>query len=211
MSAQKIELKTSDGVKIAANFYPGNTFRGIILLHMMPSTKESWQDFATKLQSVGFHALAIDLRGHGQSGGGNYKQFTDEQHQASIKDLESAAQFLQEKGVSDLCLAGASIGANLSLQYLAENPKTKSVILLSPGLDYRGIKSPDLAAKVSDKNKILFVGSEDDADSMEASCEEMIEKLGTTKSICYDTGGHGTNLLQTHPELTGQLLDFLLL
>lgn len=207
--SQRVEFQTSDNTKIVADYYPADSRKGLVLVHMMPATKESWRGFARSLQAEGFHALAIDLRGHGESGGGDYQQFSDEQHQASIADLEAATAFLKQKGVTELSLAGASIGANLSLQHLAEYPETKSAVLLSPGLDYRGIKTAPLASKVADKNKILFVGSKDDEQTMDASCEEIISKLGLTKSIVYDSGGHGTNLFNTHPELTHKLVEFL--
>lgn len=212
MPSQKVEFQTSDHVKIAAEYYsaPSSSPKGIVLAHMMPATKESWQEFATELQQVNFHVLAIDLRGHGESGGGNYREFSDEQHQASIKDLEAAVNFLKGKDVNQIYLAGASIGANLALQYLAQNPETKSVILFSAGLDYRGIETPPLAAKVQNKNKILFIGAEDDAATMGASCQEIIQKLSLAKSICYDSGGHGTNLLKNQPELTEKLIQFLI-
>ena len=218
---QKVQFHTSDQIRITGDFYEPNepSAKGAVLVHMMPAAKESWRDFAAKLQTAGFQALAIDLRGHGESGsprsssgaagGGDYRQFSDAEHQASIHDLEAAAEFLKQKGVNELHFAGASIGANLSLQYLAQNPETKSVILFSPGLDYRGIETAPLAARVPDKYKILFVGAKDDEDTMGASCEEIIQKLGLAKSLIYDSGGHGTNLFQSHPELSEKLIEFL--
>ncbi len=211
--AERVDFQTQDGVNIVADYYPAqDSSRGIILLHMMPATRESWNDFAAKLQGAGFHALAIDLRGHGESGGGSYQNFSDEQHQASIRDLEAAAKFLRDKGIAELFFAGASIGANLALQYLAEHPETKAAVLLSPGVDYRGIKIEPLATRVSDKQKILFVGAEDDAATMDGTCEEIAARLGGPQKICYQTGGHGTNLFRSHPELMEKMekiLDFL--
>ncbi len=210
MTLQKVEFQTPDSVKIVADYYaaPGST-QGVVLVHMMPATRSSWGEFALKLQAAGYQVLAIDLRGHGESGGGDYHEFSDAEHQASIKDLEAAAKFLQDKEVDSLAFAGASIGANLALQYLAENPETKAVVLLSPGLDYRGIKIEPLAAQIKDKNKILFVGAEDDAGTMDGSCEEIAALLGPPQKICFEHGGHGTNLFASHPELMDKILDFL--
>ncbi len=207
----RVEFQTADGVNIAADYSAPSdpSSRGIVLAHMMPATKESWKDFAVKLQEAGYHVLAIDLRGHGESGGGDYRIFSDKEHQASILDLDAAANFFKEKGVAQIGFAGASIGANLSLQYLAENPETKAAILFSPGIDYRGIMLEPLAEKVSDMSKILFIGSEDDAGSMGGSCEEILEALGNPPKICYEAGGHGTNLFQNHPDLMDKIVDFL--
>lgn len=208
--AQRVEFQTQDGVNIVADYYEAaGSSKGVVFVHMMPATRSSWAEFASKLQAAGFHALAIDLRGHGESGGGNYQNFNDQQHQASIQDLAAAAEFLKGKGVKELSFAGASIGANLALLYLAENPDTKAAVLLSPGVDYRGIATEPLAAKVSDKSKILFVGAEDDAGTMGAGCEELAPSLGAGEKICYPAGGHGTNLFQSHPELMDKILEFL--
>lgn len=220
--ARRVEFQTQDSVNIVADYYPprldresgeageapGST-RGAVLVHMMPATRSSWAEFASKLQTAGFHALAIDLRGHGESGGANYQDFNDERHQAAIKDLAAAAEFLKQKGVKELSFAGASIGANLTLQYLAENPEVKAAILLSPGVDYRGIAIEPLAAKASDKSKILFAGAEDDAGTMGAGCEELAGRLEAGSKICYQQGGHGTNLFQSHPDLMDKILEFL--
>lgn len=209
--AQKVEFQTSDNVNIVADYYQPNTAsgKGVVLAHMMPATKKSWAEFAAKLQAAGYQALAIDLRGHGESGGGDYREFSDAEHQASIRDLEAAAKFLQDKGVNSLALAGASIGANLSLQYLAQNPEIQAAVLLSPGVDYHGIQITPLAAQVAEKNKILFVGAEDDAGTMGGTCDEIVALLGQPEKICHSQGGHGTNLFENRPELMHKILKFL--
>ena len=116
-------LKTSDGIKIAYDLYDVADPKGyIILAPMMPATKESWRDFANFTQKQGYSSIAIDLRGHGQSEGGpnGYENFSDNDHQKSIRDIEAAVEFLKNKGARPdrIILVGASIGANLSLKYL---------------------------------------------------------------------------------------------
>lgn len=210
MSYEQVEFQTTDRVKIVGDFYPvAGSGKGLILVHMMPATRKSWEDFAQKAQAALSQTLAIDLRGHGDSGGGNYQRFSDAEHQASIADLAAAAKFLSEKGIAEISLAGASIGANLSLQYLAENPEIKAVVLLSPGVDFRGIQIEPLAAKIADKQRILLAAANDDASSMGGNCEEIAAKLGGPARICYEDGGHGTNLLQFHLELADKILNFL--
>ena len=45
---------------------------------MMPATKESWNEFSQKLREKGWHVLAIDFRGHGESTkeGLNFENFS---------------------------------------------------------------------------------------------------------------------------------------
>ncbi|MDO8303438.1 MAG: alpha/beta fold hydrolase, partial [Sedimentisphaerales bacterium] len=139
-----MHLITSDKVKIACDYYPAPRVAGyLVLVHMMPATKESWKELAEQAAAVGFASIAIDLRGHGrsQSGPNGHEAFADEEHQQSIKDIEAATEFLKTQGAApeDIILIGASIGANLCLWYLAEHPEFKKAVLLSAGESYRGI------------------------------------------------------------------------
>src|SRR3989338_6181878 len=152
---RKIFLTTKDGVKIAANLYPAESPKGwIVFSHMMPAVKESWNDLAEEFCGAGHESIAIDLRGHGESVSSglarelNYRNFSEEDHQKSILDLEATADFLikeREAAAGKISFVGASIGANLSLQYISEHPEFKTAVLLSPGLDYRGVKTEPLA------------------------------------------------------------------
>ena len=76
-------------------------------------------------------------------------------------DLETAADFLikERKAAADkISFVGASIGANLSLQYISEHPEFKTAVLLSPGLDYRGVKTEPLA-KILKPGKKCFLSA----------------------------------------------------
>lgn len=117
-------LKTIDNKKIAANLYKVENPKGwLILIHMMPAAKESWKKFAEEMRESGYESLAIDLRGHGESEGGpdGYQKFSDEEHQNGIYDLEAAWEFLKSAGAKPekTALIGASIGANLALEFIA--------------------------------------------------------------------------------------------
>ena len=214
MNAEHITLKTIDNVNIVGAYYksPGN--KGVLLLHMMPATKESWESFATKLQNAGFAVLAIDLRGHGESGSSDYKNFSDAEHQASIHDVEAAVEFLKSKGVSEISLGGASIGANLALWYQAEHSEIKQSILLSPGFNYRGVETKPYAQKLAADQRVYFVADEDDERSAGGSAATMARELvaltAAQKEITIYTGsGHGTDIMKAHPELEDQLVGWL--
>jgi predicted alpha/beta superfamily hydrolase len=58
-------------------------------------------------------------------------------------------------------LIGASIGANLSFQFLSENPQVKAIVLLSPGLNYRGVILENFK-KEGLGEKIFVISSLDD-------------------------------------------------
>ena len=162
-----MELTTKDNKRIAADYYPAEDPRGwVVYLHMMPATKESWRSLASYLAKNGYEGIAIDLRGHGASDGGpdGYEEFSDAEHQASIKDLEAALTYLEGVGASPkrVALIGASIGANLALKWLAEHGEYTCATLLSAGLNYRGIRAEPLARELRRGQRVLLVAGRDD-------------------------------------------------
>ncbi len=218
---KKVILVTSDDTKIMGEYLKADKTKfdepkgWVVFLHMMPATKESWLDLAKDLQEIGYDSLAIDLRGHGESKGGpnGYLNFSDSEHQKSILDVKAAVDFLMKEGAKNdkIILIGASIGANLSLEFLAENSEVKTSILLSPGINYRGIKTEPLAENLKEGQKMFFVSSKDDGFNSEET-QQIYNKIpaAVKKEIkIYNSGGHGTNILKNQSELKELIIDFI--
>jgi len=231
----KIFLTTQDNVKIASDVYEvENPVGWLVLVHMMPAVKESWQNLATDLANQGYESIAIDLRGHGESDGGlnGYLKFSDADNQKSISDLEVAVNYLiQERGATPdkISFIGASIGANLSLQYISENSLDKlgtgsefsakggsasggkTAVLLSAGLNYHGIKTEPLVKNLKAGQKVFFVSAKDDDNNAEESQKLFdLTPAGVEKEIkIYDSGGHGTNILGNQSDLNNLILNFI--
>lgn len=221
---EKISFRAKDGVEIVGllDKSAGSGAPAVLLLHMMPAVKESWQEFQEELRKAGFQYLAIDLRGHGESVWKNseridYKNFTDTEQQEKIYDVEAAISFLKEKGIElkNIALAGASIGANLALQYQAEHPEIKAAVLLSPGLDYRGIKAKPLAQRILPEQSVFLVGAKEDLRSSGNSCADMAEMLfnllqsKNKKLKIVDGQEHGTDMFHTAPEIMDEIVKWL--
>ncbi|HBB56947.1 TPA: hypothetical protein DEW47_02670 [Patescibacteria group bacterium] len=219
MEPIRIKFATNDGMEIVGHYCAQfdrkkedkKDIPSVLFLHMMPATKESWKDFAKKLHHAGFETLAIDMRGHGESGGGpdGYKTFSDEQHQASVYDIGGAMQFLEDRGVSlsNIILVGASIGANLALQFIAEYPEIKTAILLSPGLNYRGVETEKYAKLIKpDQNIFLVAGGANDGYSTETTFK--LHKIIKTKNKeikTFQNAGHGTTIFSEEPSFMDDL------
>lgn len=213
---ERITFETSDNVTIVGDYYEGGRDKAVLLLHMMPATRASWVAFANALTAAGFSVLAIDLRGHGESTKGpgdtvlDYQEFQDADHQASIADVEGAIAFLKkEKKMKDVAMCGASIGANLALTYAAVHPEIRSVILLSPGLVYRGVDTGSVAELITPDQRVFLLASEDDEYSA-ASAKELHEKLTSKKKIeLFSDAGHGTTMIERKPEFMPALVEWL--
>jgi alpha-beta hydrolase superfamily lysophospholipase len=211
---ERVSFQTTDHIDIAGLWWDAGSNHSCLLLHAMPDKKEAWQPLADQLFAEGVNVLAIDLRGHGESGGGDFQKFTDEQHQKSGLDVESAVGFLKRyHPATQLSMCGASIGANLALAYMAEHKESARAVLLSAGLNYHGILAAAAVPKLSENNRVLFVASKDDFRGGPVDCGHMAEELARATSCpasltVFDTGGHGVELMQNHPELATEIVSF---
>lgn len=213
---QRVSFLTEDKVKITGDYYLAENPVGyVLLLHMMPAVKESWQALAKALRTAGFNVLAFDFRGHGESiykeEGTvlNYQNFSDQEHQAKILDVRAAVGFLKEQGAveSKMALVGASIGANLALQLLSES-LVPTAVLLSPGLDYRGVKADFFEKKLKPEQSFLCVAALDDKYSYD-TCIKLTAEIGVeNEKILLDSGGHGTDMFNAEPGLIGKIVEW---
>lgn len=213
-----ISFSTVDGVRIVGKFSPvAAAGPAALLLHMMPATKESWDDLATRLVRGGLSVLAIDLRGHGESIEGpggkrlDYKLFSDAEHRDKMRDVEAAVAWLGGRGrdPSRLVIAGASIGANLAIAYVAAHPETPAAAALSPGLDYRGITTPDKVRRMKPEQGLFLAASEEDELSFTADRELAGLKPGAVLKE-YRGAGHGTSMLGRAAGLEEELAEWLI-
>lgn len=222
---EPLYLTTSDSVKIAANYFPVDSKKypnpkgWVVFLHMMPATKESWNVLADRLQQEGYAGIAIDLRGHGASDGGpqGFAQFTDAEHQDSKRDIDAAVDFLKGVGARDerIILIGASIGANLALQYVAHHRGFKKMVLLSPGLDYHGIAAKPLIETLPEDKHLLLIGSRDDDRVADNAADiealwSMVPRGVEAKKELVEIGGHGTAIVTHNPELIEEIITFII-
>lgn len=224
MEREYVQLKTKDGVELYGTYVPAekSDAPAVVLLHMMPATKESWEGFQEMLAESGFQSLAIDLRGHGESVFQNgqaidYKQFSDAQQQEKAYDAEAAAGFFTAQGIpfASICFIGASIGANLALQEQAWHSEIKASVLLSPGLDYRGIVTEPSALAVREEQSVFLAGAKGDVRTAGESCADMAQILfdalpsKNKKIAIFEGAEHGTNLFPKHPGLEHEIIAWL--
>ncbi len=221
---EKVIFETEDGVQIIGDYIEiVKEAPTALLLHMMPVTRVSWRAFAEKLRQAGFSSLAIDFRGHGDSIRKfearstkyetlDYKKFTDREQQEKILDVRGAIEWLEkDRGVSrdHVVIVGASIGANLALQCMTEEPTIKRGVLLSPGLDYRGVKTDIFVRRLNSNQKVLLIASYDDEYSSQTIRELNRLNSAQTELREFSDLGHGTDMFRHKPELMDQVVKWL--
>ena len=209
---EQISLKTEDGFEIIGSFYKSQSDVGVVLLHMLNKNRNDWDVFAEQLQKEGYSILSIDLRGHGQSLKKDgrtveWQMFSEKDFNDMILDVKAAKEFLEQKGVIKINLIGASIGANIALNYAAEDIEIKTIVLLSPGLDYRGVKTEENVKDYGNR-PILIVASEDDEYSAISSKKLLELAIGKKELKMYTNAGHGTRMFP-NTDLDKIIIDWL--
>lgn len=217
MTQEKVTFQTTDGITIAGDWtLSKDAKKAVLLLHMMPAVRGSWSPLSAELNKNNFATLAIDLRGHGESTQQgekklDYTKFSDIEHQASRLDTDAALNFLKGKGFAEenISIVGASIGANLVADAMYRYSKINRGILLSPGLDYRGVRTEPAVKQLATPQKIWIVSSEGDKYSLDSTIKlQQIKPDNTTISI-VEGSDHGTNMFASQKTLIQDIAKFL--
>lgn len=206
-AGRPVQLRASDGVAVAATVYdaPSTPAPAVVLVHMLTRTKEDWRPLAERLQAAGITAIAVDLRGHGQSEGSAAPAV------AMALDVRAALSWLagrSEVTKGAVAIVGASIGASLALLAAADAPAVRGVALLSPASDYRGVRLEAAGRKYGSRRLLLVASSEDPY------------ALRTVRALAGDgqpaheqrisgVAAHGSHLLDRDPDVATAVVDWL--
>ncbi|MBN2082751.1 alpha/beta fold hydrolase [bacterium] len=210
-------LTTLDGWHVAAWYWAPKTDKapGVILVHMRGKDKSTWGTLPDKLVDEGYAVIAIDLRGHGETLNPQGQKvllnsLTEADYQAMLNDIAAAhAALAAEQNVDGerVAIIGASIGANLGIMYAAGDRRVRTVVALSPGLDYFGLKPADYLEGY-DARALYLIASEGDTTAFE-SCQAL-EKLTTADPVSFrkfEGKDHGTDLLKNHAGLDNTIIS----
>jgi dienelactone hydrolase len=210
-AAQRVTLRTDDGVTLTATWYEPSNRPGpaVILVHMLQRSRRDWEPLAQRLASEGIGALAVDLRGHGESSGQAPSAAEESATFASLlADVRAARRFLATRSdvqQTRVGIAGASLGASLAALHAAADPGIASLALLSPALDYRGLRIEAALRKLP--KPVLLVASDDDFYASR-SARELQKGAGPREVLTLSRAGHGTNMLAHDPDLVRALIDW---
>lgn len=199
-------IRASDGTRISVNYFPAESERGVILLHMLNGDKNDWNDFIPELEAKRYHVIAIDMRGHGDSDLDWHDFENKDEFARSVLDVEAAKKYLQKKGVKNIGIIGASIGSSIALKHASQSDDIRTIVLISPGLSYRGVNV------VGDMERygrdVYITATEGDVTSAIAAMK--LERLatGNKKISLYKNAGHGTEMLE-YEEIRAEIIDWL--
>ena len=126
LRSETVSFNSTDGIPLKAWWVPASgTPRGaVIIAHGIDHTRQVMLPRAAFLVRGGYDVLAIDLRGHGESGGSIVSPGLLE-----ARDILGALRYIRSRGNNEpVALLGVSYGAVASLIAAAESPQIAAVI-----------------------------------------------------------------------------------
>jgi len=230
-------LQATEGVLLRATYFSaGKPGPGVLLLHQVNRDRKSWERVAAQLASAGINTLTVDMRGIGESGGTRWEKLTDAELDSHWRgwpeDVDTAIEFLRSQPGVDraaIGLGGAGLhGVDNSVEAARRHPADiRSLVLLSGETFRDGLLFLRRAQQLPE----LFVFSDDDEypptqDAMKllyvtasSPSKKLIHYSAATYApwLWYEpfdigrvaaTGGHGTDMLDVHPELAGIIVQW---
>ncbi len=170
LRAEIVRFTTTDGIEIVGDYHapPQEAAPApvAILLHMYGSNRSSWGPLIEKLTPAGFAVLAIDLRGHGESGAPKIEEFRTQVENREPRlfhdmhfDVEAARRWLAGRADVDparVALIGASVGCSIAFQYAAGDRSVDVVVAMTPGTGYLGLDSTVPMFKIRNRPMLLM-------------------------------------------------------
>lgn len=203
-----VTLFAADGTRLHAEWTaPPAPAPAVLLLHMLTRSHHDWDDLTQSLEVAGFGVLALDLRGHGASGGSRADL------EAMIQDVRAALGWLEGQPVvlpGRVGICGASLGSSLAMLAAGDDTAVRSLALLSPAFEYRGLRTRAGWRKFEEREgAALLIAALDDPYAVRCAREAGGSPAGIRDvRILEPQAGHGTALLTHRPDLVWQLVDW---
>jgi len=217
-SGRPVSFPSLDGVTIAGEFFEASTRSSsapratedrppaVLFVHMLSKSKDEWKDLPDRIRDTGITALTIDLRGHGQSGG------SAQDLPAMMQDVRAAARWLSTRPnvrSEAIAIVGASLGASLALLAAVDLPQVRALALLSPSLDYRGLRTDVGLIKRLGARSIWLAASAEDPLALRTMRDMAAEPSGPREQHVSSSVAHGTAILDRDAEVARSLVDWL--
>lgn len=214
-----VRFTTTDHVEIVGDFYkPAESAKPApvaILLPMYQSDRAAWKPLAETLRKTGFAVFAIDMRGHGESGGDDRSALQERVRRrdstlfgSMYLDVAAAHTWLSHQEGCDLtrvALVGASIGCSVAIDYGSRDRSVDVVVAMTPGTNYLGVDSTKPIAAFGDRPILLL------ATEKEREATDVLADLNpaVVKEIVGPGKIHGTHMFGKVSEIESRIAKYL--
>lgn len=121
----RLKLRAPGGPALAALVWPAPAGApGVVVVPGLGSRKDNHLDMGRALSTAGVAALALDIRGHGDSDG--------RLDGGCVDDVAAALDVLAARGHTRLGVRGSSMGGMLALLAAAADPRVRAVVAICP-------------------------------------------------------------------------------
>jgi dipeptidyl aminopeptidase/acylaminoacyl peptidase len=198
---QRVEVTAEDGLVLVGDFYSASDAEAptVLLLHMLEGSRKAWNPLIPRLIEAGYNVLAVDLRGHGETGG-------KRDWQAAQTDTQVWLGWLREQpNVADdqVSIIGASIGTILAINGCAADEQCMTAIALSP-VNFTGLETDEAVSKGLSKRSLLLVSGQRDGNSPNVARHMLDIMKGDVAVRLYAVPTHGTDLLGARNPTTNE-------
>ncbi|CDO36441.1 alpha/beta fold hydrolase [Novosphingobium sp. KN65.2] len=162
-----------DGLSLAADIYGPTSGQPVLFFHGGGQSHRSWRGPAQLLGAAGYQAIAVDLRGHGES---DWATDGDYLLDAYARDVEALIDRLE----GPVVLAGASRGGQSALVGGSRRPGRVALIMLAD-------VAPALRDKGVDEIRAFFAASMNGFRNADAAADALSRHLGRERIA--DTSG----------------------
>lgn len=206
----RVTVRAADGATLSAAYFEPRRrpAPAVLLLHMLTRSRGDWEPVGRRLAEEGVAALALDFRGHGESA--RLTPGVPDDLTLLLQDVTAGIRFLQARAEvrhGHIGIAGASLGATLAVMAGAADPAVRSMALLSPGLDYRGLRI-DAAMRKYGPRPVLLIASSEDTYAVRSARQLGAAQDPARELRVVDGAGHGTTMLSRAPDLVRAVVEW---
>jgi len=204
-AGRAVAFRSEDGRAIAAAVFEPlqRPASAVVLVPMLGRPHEDWDAVGQRLADANILALAIDLPGSSDPGDSKVLGGWSADVRAAVSYLTSRP----EVRVGSIGIAGASLGANLAALAAADLASVRSLALVSPSLDYRGIRIEG-AMKQYGGRPALLIASSRDPYAARTVRELAKDPPGRRETRFSEAVAHGTALLARDPDVVRTLIEW---
>lgn len=191
----------------------------VVFLHSIGEDSAEWGTFPLEVkEQLRVATLNINLRGHGKSILNKnskkvyWQNFQDKDYKKFPYDVIDVLKYIKDQypeiDSSRVALVGASLGANTALMTGSYGVNAKTIIMLSPMLNYKGYDLRLPIVKYGN-HPLLFIVSKKDRYPYQ-SCVELIKFAQGKKLLkAYPSGGTGVSLVKFKPDAKSLIINWI--
>jgi alpha-beta hydrolase superfamily lysophospholipase len=201
-----VALNLPDGRMISGLWTeaPNRPAPAVVLVPMLGRSRDDWQVTAQRLAEVNINALAIDLPGSALPENPAEVTRWQEAITAAVAYLAGHPADVRPGAIG---VAGASLGANLALVAGAATPGIASLALVSPSLEYRGVRIDSLLRQYGGRPALLMASLHDPYAAR--SVRTLAQDTSGPREVRWSSiAAHGTLLLSLDQDLVGALVEW---